>query len=225
MKAYIGTSGYSYRWNLGRSLEWYISQGFKTVEINSTFYHFPTARTVMKWTNTPDDFIFSIKVHMSISHYSKLRKLDLWEKFVRVFEPMNKKIRFWLVQMPPGYRAGDSNIQDVINFIRSAHDERLVMEFRDSSWWDRSKEIIDAGAVFCSVDAPRLPRLVINSHKITYLRMHGRDRWYAYTYTKEELDALATQLERSGSELSFVYFNNDAMFENALYLLNRFGLM
>ncbi len=221
MKAYIGTSGYSYSWNIGRSLRWYISQGFKTVEINSTFYGFPSSKTVTKWSDTPDEFIFSIKVHRSVSHFSKLKRLDLWDKFIRLFEPINEKIRFWLVQMPPGYKASDSNIQDVINFIQYTHDKRLVMEFRDASWWDVSKKIMDAGAVFCSVDAPKLPRVVVNSLGTTYMRMHGRDRWYAYAYTKKELDILAEELEKSGSESSFVYFNNDAMLENALYLLNR----
>jgi len=39
----VGTSGYTYSWNPGKPspFEWYISRGFKTVEINASFYRFP----------------------------------------------------------------------------------------------------------------------------------------------------------------------------------------
>lgn len=76
-KFFIGTSGYWYKWNIGKSLFWYIEQGFKTVEINSTFYRFPYASMVKGWSSAPEGFIFSVKVNRSISHYSKLKNIDL----------------------------------------------------------------------------------------------------------------------------------------------------
>ncbi len=224
MKVHVGTSGYSYSWNLGKSLKWYIEQGFKTVEINSTFYGFPSSNMIIKWSDTPETFIFSIKVNRSISHFSKLKNLDLWERFVKLFGPMNSKIRFWLIQMPPGYKASDSNIQNVISFIKATGDKRIVMEFRDASWWGVSNKVMDAGAIFCSVDAPELPSTIVNSCGTAYMRIHGRTGWYSYTYSQEELDSIANHLKKSGSESAFIYFNNDAgMLENALYLLNKFS--
>ncbi|MDG6930506.1 MAG: DUF72 domain-containing protein [Nitrososphaerota archaeon] len=224
MKVHVGTSGYSYSWNLGRSLKWYIEKGFKTVEINSTFYGFPSNNMIMKWSSVPEKFIFSVKVNRSISHFSKLKNVDLWERFVNLFASMNSKIRFWLIQMPPGYKASDSNIGSVTSFIRAAGDERVVIEFRDKSWWAVSDRIIDAGAVFCSVDAPGLPDRILNSHGTAYVRLHGRTSWYSYNYSHEELDIMASRLMQSNAESAFIYFNNDiGMLENALYLLNKFN--
>jgi len=42
-KIRIGTSGYSYSWNKAKpdAFEWYIVQGFNSVEINYSFYRFP----------------------------------------------------------------------------------------------------------------------------------------------------------------------------------------
>jgi uncharacterized protein YecE (DUF72 family) len=40
----VGTSGYTYSWNKGKpnKFEWYLDQGFNSVEINRNFYRFPT---------------------------------------------------------------------------------------------------------------------------------------------------------------------------------------
>ncbi|MGC8558597.1 MAG: DUF72 domain-containing protein [Nitrososphaeria archaeon] len=223
MELFIGTSGYSYQWNVGKSLAWYINQGFKTVEINSTFYRFPFATMVKRWSSVPGDFFFSIKVNRSLSHYSKLKNIDLWEKFRSIFRLMDSKIKFWLIQMPPGYSANKSNLQAVLDFIGISGDKRLVFEFRDPSWWNTAERIVDAGAVFCSVDAPLLPSKIINSGGTAYVRVHGRNEWYSYNYTKNELDIIVKSIINSGAHSGFVYINNDvAMLENALYLLRRY---
>ncbi|MEM0145711.1 MAG: DUF72 domain-containing protein [Conexivisphaerales archaeon] len=197
---------------------------FRTVEINSTFYRFPSTNMIKNWSNSPENFIFSVKVNRSISHFSKLKSISLWERFVMLFAPINSKIRFWLIQMPPGYKASDLNIENVTNFIRITGDERIAMEFRDASWWTVSKKIIDVGAVFCSVDAPGLPELIINSSGTIYMRAHGRTSWYLYAYSHGELNNIANRILKSGAESAFIYLNNDiSMLENALYLLNKFN--
>src|SRR6266699_6094511 len=49
-------------------LSYYATQ-FATVEVDSTFYGCPSARTVNNWAaRTPQDFIFSVKVPQVISH-------------------------------------------------------------------------------------------------------------------------------------------------------------
>nr|WP_050021111.1 DUF72 domain-containing protein [Chryseobacterium sp. P1-3] len=45
------------------------SQTFNAVEINSTFYRIPTAKTLLKWYDgTPDTFRFFIKIPKDITH-------------------------------------------------------------------------------------------------------------------------------------------------------------
>jgi len=79
-----------------------------------------------------------------------------------------------------------------------------VLEFRDPSWWRLVGEIESCGAVFCSVDAPDLPREVVVSNDTIYLRMHGRTAWYAHYYTRSELIEAARLLLSSGAERIYV---------------------
>src|SRR3954454_11135676 len=51
-------------------LPWY-SEHFSGVEVNSTFYAIPAARTVGRWAEvTPDQFVFDVKLHRLLSRHS-----------------------------------------------------------------------------------------------------------------------------------------------------------
>ncbi len=146
-KIRIGTSGYTYSWNKAQpnAFEWYINQGFNSVEINYSFYRFPLPTSIKFWqTKAPKDFTFSIKVHRSITHYNRLkrpRSIELWDQFSRIFEPLQNKIDFWLFQMPANFKFKPENLERVRSFfsIEGVMDQvvthsKAVIEFRDSSW-------------------------------------------------------------------------------------------
>ncbi|MGG6460294.1 MAG: DUF72 domain-containing protein [Candidatus Eiseniibacteriota bacterium] len=112
----IGTSGYTYSWNKGKQnkLKWYVDKGFNSVEINGSFYRFPTASWVANWkSNSPAGFVFSIKIHRAITHYSRFgeKALKLWNRFIKPLQPMEKKINYWLFHTPS---IDFSNTGDVI---------------------------------------------------------------------------------------------------------------
>src|SRR3954462_11531269 len=51
-------------------LRWY-AEHFDLVEVNATFYALPAFRTVERWRDeTPDDFIFDIKLPKVLSRHS-----------------------------------------------------------------------------------------------------------------------------------------------------------
>jgi uncharacterized protein YecE (DUF72 family) len=57
-------------------LSYYATQ-FATVEVDSTFYGCPSARTVNNWAaRTPEDFIFSVKIPQAITHEKALVDCD-----------------------------------------------------------------------------------------------------------------------------------------------------
>src|ERR1700746_3850886 len=59
----------------GGRLGWY-AHHFEMVEVNSTFYSVPEARTVERWcASTPNDFIFDVKLHQLFSFHSTQVKL------------------------------------------------------------------------------------------------------------------------------------------------------
>lgn len=239
-KIRIGTSGYTYAWNKAKpdAFNWYISQGFNSVEINASFYRFPTESWVKNWqSKSPKDFTFSIKVHRSITHYNRLkgkRPVELWERFRKTLEPVIEKIDFWLFQMPPNYKYNQENMDRIRSFftdiVRPANkgniinDSNYVIEFRDSSWWKKQpiKEIEKVGISFCSIDAPSLPRSIITINDIVYLRLHGSTNWYTDVYSEKKLDRLLQHIQKAEASKKAIYLNNDhGMLSNGMYLLNK----
>ena len=237
-KIRIGTSGYSYSWNKAKpnAFEWYISQGFNSVEINYSFYRFPPLTSIKFWQiKAPRDFTFSIKVHRSITHYNRLKKprsIELWDRFSKIFEPLQNKIDFWLFQMPANFKFKPENLERVRSFFNSGgimHQvvtrKKAVIEFRDSSWWNEAalKEIERAGIAFCSVDAPRLPNDIITMSDAIYLRLHGTKTWYNYLYPEERLKEIVSDMVAMGAQKKAIYLNNDhGMLPNGLFLMKSF---
>jgi uncharacterized protein YecE (DUF72 family) len=221
----VGTSGYSYPWNNGKPspFAWYLSQGFKTVEINASFYRFPMKSWTKAWSIAPKDFEFAIKVHRSITHYSRLRGrgLDLFKRFSATLDAIEDKISFWLFQMPESYIADKENIGSVTNFFRETKlGNKAVLEFRHKSWWENIDVIRDLGAIYCSVDAPKLPREIISSNDVVYLRLHGRKQWYSWIYTEEELKEIAEEILRVDAKKKYIFLNNNhGMIPNSKFLI------
>ncbi len=69
--------------------------------------------------------------------------------------------------------------------------------------------IENIGIVFCSVDAPKLPRARIVSNKTVSLRIHGYKEWYQYIYSKSELDEIYTSIRKLNADKKTIYLNND----------------
>jgi len=226
-KVYVGTSGYSYFWNPGKPtpFRWYLTQGFNSVEINASFYRFPTPSWAKAWTIAPDGFEFSIKVHRSITHYAKLggKAEQLWTRFLEPLKPIERRVSFWLFQMPPNYVHKSQNVDRVRKFVKLAGlGNKAVFEFRHPSWWKGVKDVRDAGAAFCSVDGPELPREILTVNDVVYLRLHGREVWYNYVYSEEELDEFLSKVISLKASKKAIYLNNDpGMLENGIYLLKK----
>lgn len=237
-KIRIGTSGYSYSWNKAKpdAFEWYIGQGFNSVEINYSFYRFPQVTSIKLWrAKAPKDFTFSIKVHRSVTHYNRLKKprsILLWDEFLKNFEPLENKIDFWLFQMPANFKFKPENLERVKSFFNSEsimHQiisrKKAVIEFRDSSWWNEPalEEIEKAGIVFCSVDAPSLPNEIITTSDAIYLRLHGTKTWYNYLYPEERLKEIVSDIIAMRAQKKAIYLNNDhGMLTNGLFLMKSF---
>jgi uncharacterized protein YecE (DUF72 family) len=226
----IGTSGYTYSWNKGgpNKFKWYIEQGFNSVEVNGSFYRFPTSSWVTKWRhNLPKGFIFSIKVHRAITHYSRLgeKSISLWNRFKKPLVRMEENIGYWLLQMPSNFTYTMENINKIKNFERNARlGDKAVLEFRDPSWWCKKavEELKAIGIAFCSVDAPELPKTLVTINETLYLRLHGSTEWYNYVYSEKELDNILTKIRKRKANRNAIYLNNDhGMLKNGMYLLSH----
>ena len=174
----------------------------------------------------PDYFTFSIKVNRYITDYTRLKgekALQLWHKFKKTLDRINDKIDFWLFKMPASFKFSSQNLETVGKFFSNIKlNNKAVIEFRDPSWWTAIDKIGNIGIVFCSVDAPELPRTRIVTNKTIYVRIHGHKKWYQYIYSKKELDAILTSITKLNADRKAIYLNNDhGMLENGLYLLRK----
>ena len=242
----LGTSGWSYREWEGvfyrksekRKLRAY-SRVFKTVEIDSTFYRYPSKGMVMGWLRySPSDFVFAAKLPKVITHDKKLGlkedvKADL-EAYLELMRPLqlSGKLGCLLIQLPPKYGYNAENLESFFKLLDPLF--RYAVEFRNLSWmrdetWSLLKEYEVA---YTNVDEPLLPPEVHLTTDFTYFRWHGRGEmpWFDYLYQKAELDEWVPKVEEAAKNVkkAYGYFNNHFHGyapENCLYLLEKLGLL
>ena len=82
----VGTGGWSY-FNVPNkpALKAY-GEIFNFVEVNYTFYEYPTVQTVERWRRTvPKDFTFSVRCHQDLTHKIGLKPVDeAYEAFYKI---------------------------------------------------------------------------------------------------------------------------------------------
>ena len=227
-KLFLGTSGFNYSHWRGRfyplelpTKEWlkFYASYFPTVEINVTFYRIPRLATFTSWyEQTPEDFTFALKGHRQITHYKRLKDTEAeLEKFLHHLSPLQHKLGIILWQLPPGLKADLKLFRDFIAALQAhplASRIRHSFEFRHASWF--SPEVYSllssAGYALCLADSPRWPKVEELTANFVYVRFHGRQKLYASSYTREELEEWAKKI-RHWLEQNldvYAYFNNDA---------------
>lgn len=201
------------------------SQEFNSVEINSTFYRKPTAKTLLKWYDeTPDHFQFFIKIPKTISHEKRLKdcKNEISEFCNHIQTHLKEKFSGLLYQFPPSFKNIQENIDEIINNLDFSF--LNVIEFRHESWWqDEIFELLkEKNIVFSGVSFPGnlSEEFIVNHPEILYYRLHGKPVLYKSEYNEEFLDDLAEKI-KSNNRKTFIFFNNtwgSAAIKNALYL-------
>jgi uncharacterized protein YecE (DUF72 family) len=74
-RVFVGTSGWSYQWNLGNSLDWYLAEsGLNAVELNMSYYCFPYPNMIKSWAWKASRLAWVVKLHRSIPHLQKLNR-------------------------------------------------------------------------------------------------------------------------------------------------------
>src|ERR1700733_3335152 len=118
----------------------YYASLFNSVEINSSFYRMPLARTVAKWaTEVPDDFRFTFKLIQTVTHSVK-RQVDtaLVKEFIERISAAGSKSGCLLVQLPPSFSVDILQLGELLAEV-SAIDPTghwpLAVEFRHTSWY------------------------------------------------------------------------------------------
>jgi uncharacterized protein YecE (DUF72 family) len=242
----LGTSGWSYRDWIGpfykkkeKSMLKAHSKVFKTVEIDSTFYAYPSKGPVMGWVKySPEDFVFSVKLPKLITHEKMLNleggvEEDL-NRFCDLIRPilLNGKLGCLLIQLPPKYAF---DLDHLDKFFRILPPEfPFAVEFRHLSWMrNETWELLKKHRVaYTIVDEPLLPPEVQVTSDFAYFRWHGHGTrpWFNYRYKVEELQPWVPKVRKvaKGVKKVYGYFNNHFhgyAVENCLQVLEMLGIL
>jgi uncharacterized protein YecE (DUF72 family) len=121
----------------------FYAEHFHTVEVDSTFYACPTARTVENWNaRTPDGFVFSVKIPHSITHDKVLLNCDVeLKEFLETIGILGDKLGPILFQFPSfdKWKIKDRHefADRLIPFLKKLPTERkFAIEIRNKKWID-----------------------------------------------------------------------------------------
>jgi len=234
-QTYIGTSGFSYpAWKDVfyppgmKSADWltYYSTKFNSLELNSTFYHFPRVATLEKMAaRTPDDFVFSVKMNKHVTHTLRLKNArEKVQEFIDTAEAgFGDRLGCILFQLPPSFKYSEENLHHLLESIPPG--SRNVVEFRHISWWNEQlpQVLTEHNLTFCNISYPGLPEDRLLTSDRYYMRMHGVPELFKSAYAPAEIERVADELPAEAAK-TFVYFNNtmfEAGFSNALELQER----
>ncbi len=217
---FVGCSGWRY-WKWRDSFyegvaqnDWFAHylKRFDTVEINASFYSWPTVAGVQSWRRQAGrkTFVYTVKVCELITHIKKFKGTKtLVKDFGMIADILGDRMGCFLFQLPPSYRYTKTRLNDIVSQLDPAR--RNVVEFRHASWWNEEvySAFRKAGIIFCSCSGPRLPDKLIRTADEVYVRLHGPEHWYRHDYSKEELREWADRIKASGAKKAWIYFNND----------------
>jgi uncharacterized protein YecE (DUF72 family) len=220
LSVFVGCSGWRY-WKWRDSFYQGVPQNgwfghylkrFDTVEINASFYSWPTVAGVQSWRRQPGRkrFVYTVKACELITHVKKFKGTKtLVKDFGMIADILRDRIGCFLFQLPPSYRYTKIRLNDIVSQLDPAR--RNVVEFRHVSWWNEEvyRAFREAGIIFCSCSGPRLPDELVRTADEVYVRLHGPKRWYRHDYSNEELAIWADRIKASGATRAWVYFNND----------------
>ncbi|MGK7390241.1 MAG: DUF72 domain-containing protein [Candidatus Cyclobacteriaceae bacterium M2_1C_046] len=236
---YIGCSGYYYKDWKGKfypeklpQKQWlpYYAEHFQTVEINNTFYRFPRASMFERWNEiTPPDFKFTLKGSRFVTHIKKLKNIEESVlKFYDVAEILGDKVASFLWQFPPYLERDDELLKNFCSSLSSYIPQ--VIEFRHTSWFcEEIYDILEKYQVaYCIISAPGdLPEDLKVTSPLAYVRFHGKEDWYNYKYSEQEMSEWADKIASIDAEKILVYFNNDwnvNAVDNGLQLMKLLSL-
>ncbi|MEY2545388.1 MAG: hypothetical protein QOG48_505 [Verrucomicrobiota bacterium] len=155
---------YPKKMKAGERLAWY-AQHFEMVEVNSTFYSVPDARTVERWCKeTPSEFTFDVKLHQLFSFHSTPAKLlppelqrmaeidakgrvnatpNLREKLLKIFLATmsilrrDNKLGVLLLQLSPAFSPRKHQLSELDDLLGMLSDFPTAVEFRNRNWATR----------------------------------------------------------------------------------------
>ena len=219
---HIGTSGWSYEhWRevfypqklaSGDRLKYY-SNFFSIVEVNSTFYHLPSEKTLLNWAKvTPKNFIFAVKASRYLTHQKKLLNFEESTNFFfQRIALLKNKLGPILFQLPPSFKVDAEILKKFISFLPKKY--VYCIEFRNPSWYTQEiyRLLKSFNIALCFGDLNGIVSPLEVTANFVYLRLHGPKEAYTGSYSTLQLKKWAKKIHEweQNELLVYCFFNND----------------
>ena len=214
----IGTGGWAYFNAQGKpSLKAY-SKVFSFVEVNYTFYEYPTRRMVEHWRRiVPKNFTFTVRCHQDLTHRIGLKPVE------EAYYVFNQMIRFCRVleapflhlETPKSYGFEKTTLKQAKDFFStiSVKGVQLAWEIR-SPVTEEAKNLMQDFGIVHSIDLSR-EEPAYGSDTV-YTRLFGKGEHNIYQFTDEELVIIDQKIGKSEAKTVVASFHGIRMNTDAL---------
>jgi uncharacterized protein YecE (DUF72 family) len=167
-RLYAGTSGFSYpSWvggfypagtRSGELLRAYAGH-FDAVELNNTFYQFPTEAKVAAWRSaTPESFRFTAKAQQRVTHWARLADPVQTRRLADAMRLFGERLGATLVRVPDTFVRDDARLASFLGAWPA--DLPVAFDLRHPSWLDDevlARIAIHGNAAWVATDRDELP--------------------------------------------------------------------
>lgn len=195
----------------------YYAHHQNSIEINSSFYKLPQAKTIRRWAEeVPVNFRFTFKLWKEITHQKQLMfNTENVNRFMQVIGAAEEKKGCLLVQLPPSLQVSAlPQLQELLQLLHT-FDWPVAVEFRHKSWYnDAAFSLLHSyGTAMVIQDMPKAPAPIeCTSDGFVYLRFHGPGGNYKGSYSDGFLHEYALYIQewQADGMTVYTYFNNTA---------------
>jgi uncharacterized protein YecE (DUF72 family) len=179
---WFGTSGFSYKeWRpkfypeglSDKQFLQHYSSHLNSVEIDSTFYRMPSAKTIEAWKSAvPESFKFTIKASQQITHRQRLKvPSEALDYFVSVVPGLGNHLGIVLYQLPPFFKCDRQKLEAFLAVLPRGIP--AAFEFRHDSWFteDVYSLLRNFNTALCVHDADDHITPMVMTAGFTYLRL------------------------------------------------------
>ncbi len=228
MRLYVGTSGWAYKsWqpsfypeklSQAKFLTYYSSR-LTAVEVNYTFRHLLTEKTIESWLRqTPEAFRFALKANQAITHFRRLREgaEEVLGRFLSSIAPLEQAGRLGpvLFQLPPQMKAAPEVLDQFLSMLPRAL--RPAFEFRHESWFsEQVYSVLRAhNAALCVAESDDLESPDVVTADFSYSRFRRSE------YSSQERQSRAEMLARAAAERDvYAFFKHEERPESPLWAM------
>jgi uncharacterized protein YecE (DUF72 family) len=195
----------------------YYSLHENSIEINSSFYKVPQAKTIARWSaEVTTCFRFTFKLWKEVTHQKNLlyRSEDV-DRFMAAIQLPETQQGCLLVQFPPSLQVSAlPQLGELLTQLQ-LYSWPVAVEFRHNSWYtDRVFELLHQEQTTLVIqDMPKSATpLELTADERMYLRFHGPSGNYKGSYREDFLSEYALYIREWQEEgkTVYAYFNNTA---------------